>query len=203
MAKLKAPLLSLGASGAIGKAIVFFNWKGLNVAREYIAPSNPKTTAQNTQRGYLTAAVTAIHAAQVVTPGPIAAIDITAYALWGSIFSTPRTWFNQVCKNWLDQKRATKIPVIYRGGTITPGNDLITFKLLNTEESSAITNGEVRWGTSKTALVNAQAVTAAEIEAGIAITGMPDKTKCYLQYRALLPVGFIGAYSGIYYGVTT
>jgi len=30
MAKLKAPLLSFGASGAIAKAIVYFGWKGLN-----------------------------------------------------------------------------------------------------------------------------------------------------------------------------
>ena len=54
MAKLKAPLLSLGASGAIGRSIVFFPWKGLDCAREYVIPSNPKSTGQLTQRGYLT-----------------------------------------------------------------------------------------------------------------------------------------------------
>lgn len=203
MAKLKAPLLSLAASGAIGKAIVYFGWKGINVAREYVVPSNPKTTPQVTQRGYLHAAVDAIHAAQALAASPLGALDSAAMALWGSCWPTPRTWFNQIVKNWLNQKRLTLIPSIFRGGVLTPSPTEILFKLLNTEESSAITNGTVNWGTSKTALINSQAVTAAEIEAGIAITGMVTKTKYFLQFRPTLPVGFIGSYSGIYYATTT
>ncbi|GAI75819.1 unnamed protein product, partial [marine sediment metagenome] len=46
MAKLKGPLFSLGASGALGEAVVYFPWKGLNVVREYVIPSNPKTDPQ-------------------------------------------------------------------------------------------------------------------------------------------------------------
>jgi len=42
VSKLKAPLLSLGASGQIGKSLVFFGWKGLDVVREYVIPSNTK-----------------------------------------------------------------------------------------------------------------------------------------------------------------
>lgn len=57
MAKLKAPLLSLGASGKIAGTLVFFVWKGLKVAREYVIPANPKTAAQVTQRGYFADAV--------------------------------------------------------------------------------------------------------------------------------------------------
>lgn len=63
MAKLKAPLLSLGASGAIGKAIVMFPWKGINAAREYVVPANPRSDAQQTQRGHLGDAVDEWHAA--------------------------------------------------------------------------------------------------------------------------------------------
>ncbi|GAI80781.1 unnamed protein product, partial [marine sediment metagenome] len=94
MAKLKAPLLSFGASGAIAKAVVYFPWKGLNVAREYVIPANPKTTLQTTQRGYLSAAVDAIHAAQADPTNPIVEADTVAYALYGSCEPTPRTWFN-------------------------------------------------------------------------------------------------------------
>ncbi|GAH96000.1 unnamed protein product, partial [marine sediment metagenome] len=36
MAKLKGPLFSLGASQQLGKALVFFGWKGLDVVREYV-----------------------------------------------------------------------------------------------------------------------------------------------------------------------
>ncbi|GAJ23952.1 unnamed protein product, partial [marine sediment metagenome] len=67
MAKLKAPLLSFGASGAIAKAVVYFPWKGLNVAREYVIPSNPRTKLQTDQRDYLTDAVETIHAFQART----------------------------------------------------------------------------------------------------------------------------------------
>jgi len=60
-AKLKAPLLSLGAAGAIGKSIVYFAWKGIDAVREYVIPSNPRSAAQITQRGYFTAAVLGWH----------------------------------------------------------------------------------------------------------------------------------------------
>ncbi|GAI66183.1 unnamed protein product, partial [marine sediment metagenome] len=64
MAKLKAPLMSLGASGQLGKSLVFFGWKGLDVVREYVIPSNPQTDLQTTQRDYLTEIVTRLHTVQ-------------------------------------------------------------------------------------------------------------------------------------------
>lgn len=46
MSKVVGPLLSLGASGTIGGAITFSNWKGINTARIKSNPSNPQTTDQ-------------------------------------------------------------------------------------------------------------------------------------------------------------
>jgi len=203
MAKLKAPLLSLGARGSIAKAITYFPWKGLNLAREYVVPANPKTTPQTTHRAYLTAAVTAIHTSQALPAGSMNALDIAATALWGSIYATPRTWFNQVVKKWIDQKVASLIPIIWQGGVVTPAPNQITLLVGSACESSLLTNANVRWGTSKTALINSQGVTRAQLNAGVAITGMVTKTKYYLQVRPTLPIGFIGAYSGIYYATTT
>lgn len=71
MAKLKAPLLSLGASGNLGNALVYFNWKGLDVVREYVVPANPKSTAQIAQRGYLTSAIAAWHTNAYTDPDRI------------------------------------------------------------------------------------------------------------------------------------
>src|SRR3954464_4305815 len=51
MARVVAPLLSFGASGAIGKSQVYSKWKGRPYARRYIIPSNPNTTAQQGVRG--------------------------------------------------------------------------------------------------------------------------------------------------------
>ncbi len=46
MVKLNAPLLSLGASGSIGGAIVFSTWKGRAYARSLVRPANPKSGGQ-------------------------------------------------------------------------------------------------------------------------------------------------------------
>jgi len=50
MAKVKGPLLSLSASGQIGKAIVFGDWRGVKYARQHVTPANPQTTAQTLTR---------------------------------------------------------------------------------------------------------------------------------------------------------
>jgi len=50
MAKVEGPLYSMGASGKIGNAMVFFGWKGLNVVRSWVKPANPQTANQGDQR---------------------------------------------------------------------------------------------------------------------------------------------------------
>lgn len=50
MAKVTGPLYSMSASGKIGNAMVFFGWKGVNVVREWLKPSNPKTANQGDVR---------------------------------------------------------------------------------------------------------------------------------------------------------
>lgn len=50
MAKLTAPLLSMGGSGSIGKTIVFGSWRGVKYARQHVIPANPRTTAQQANR---------------------------------------------------------------------------------------------------------------------------------------------------------
>ncbi len=49
-AKVTGPLYSMGASGKIADAMVFFNWKGLNVVRQWIRPANPQSEDQGDQR---------------------------------------------------------------------------------------------------------------------------------------------------------
>lgn len=50
MAKTTGPLLSLGATGQIGKTIVASSWRGISTMRQYVIPANPRTTAQQTNR---------------------------------------------------------------------------------------------------------------------------------------------------------
>jgi len=50
MAKVTGPLFSMSASGKLANSIVFFGWKGINVVREWIKPTNPKSADQGTIR---------------------------------------------------------------------------------------------------------------------------------------------------------
>lgn len=201
MAKLKAPLMSLGASGALGKAIVFFGWKGLDCVREYVVPANPKSTAQKLQRGYLGDVVTAIHTAQALDAQPLDEADTKAYALLGSLQPTPRTWFNTICRQWLKQKVATKIPCIWRNGAAIHAVDSLIIKMWNTPESSAVTDGKVWYGTSRTAMIKSEATTPAALEAGFVLDGLETGVKYFVQFKPTDPDTFIGSNSGIYYGV--
>lgn len=59
MAVVKAPLLSLGASGKLAGTLVATTWKGLKVMREYVKPANPQTADQMVQRGVFADSVSA------------------------------------------------------------------------------------------------------------------------------------------------
>lgn len=54
MAKITAPILSLGASGTIADTITFSKWKGRPYARQRVIPANPKSTAQTATRSVFT-----------------------------------------------------------------------------------------------------------------------------------------------------
>lgn len=50
MAKVTGPFMSFGGRGQIGKAMVAAKWRGVQYVREYVVPSNPRTTAQQNVR---------------------------------------------------------------------------------------------------------------------------------------------------------
>lgn len=210
MAKLKAPLLSLGASGAIGKTMVFFNWKGLDVVREYVVPSNPKTAGQTTQRGYLTAAVDAIHAAQALAANPLDEVDQVAYAALASAKGKIMTWFNQALKLWVDVLVAGDTPVLYCDFTISdPTHDSIDLIVQIEEETgSDLAAGKFYFGTSKTNLIHAKAAT---VTAGdeVHLTNedcsafLTAGVKYFVQFKPDAADPCEGADSGIYNFVAT
>lgn len=205
MAKLRGPLFSLQASGAIAKTLVYFGWKGLKVARQYVVPSNPQTSAQTTQRGYLTEAVAKVHTVEALAANMLDEDDQVAYARWGSLFATPRTWFNQLVKNWIECRVAAKIPVIYSNGTIsdpTPVSlDLIMY--LNEKTGSTLAAGKFYFGDTPSSLIHSKAATVvAGTSAALANSDcsafLTAGTRYYVQFRPDVGDGCEGAYSGIY-----
>lgn len=205
MAKLKGPLFSLAASGKLADTLVYFAWKGLKVARQYVIPANPKTSAQTAQRGYLTEAVAKIHTVQAQAANPLDEDDEVAYSRWGSIFASPRTWFNQICKAWIDCRVATKIPVIYSDGTISdPTPDSISLIMyLNEKTASTLAAGKFYFGDTPSSLINSKAAT---VVAGVSVAlttadcsaFLTTGVRAYVQFRPDAGDGCEGAYSGIY-----
>lgn len=201
VAKLKAPLLSMGASGQLGKTLVFFPWKGLNVAREFVVPANPKTSGQTTQRGYITAAVAAIHTAQADAANPLNAVDVLAYTLLANQEASPRTWFNQVVSQWADQNVAAKKGCIFHDMVIAAGAaGEIDVDLLFTEEgANTVSAGTWFYGTSPTALIYSVAATIGAGRATDTLTGLTTGQKYYIQFRPTAHADFVGTKSGIYH----
>lgn len=202
MAKLKAPLMSLGASGQLAKTLVFFPWKGLNVAREYVVPANPDTQLQKDQRGYVRAAVDAIHAAIALAADGFQEVDRSAYALWANQERTPRTWFNQAVKNIVDVFVAEKSPVLFYNGETTPGEGELDISV-DYEDlgEGALTAATVFYGKSPSALF--QSATGAVADGAVTATleNLTPKKKYYWQVRADAADPAEGARSGVYFGV--
>lgn len=66
MARVTGPLMSMEASGTIGKTLTFAKWKGRPYVRQWVVPANPKSAAQTGIRkmlGFLAAAWAAIKTA--------------------------------------------------------------------------------------------------------------------------------------------
>lgn len=146
MAKLKAPLMSLGAAGQLGKSIVFFPWKGLDCVREYVIPSNPNTTAQQTQRAYMTAAVAAFHAALYT------ALDMTGWNRLAGVLAGAMSGFNAMIRYHIAEDKA--------GGTWEEVKDMLTSGVgaagfgVQVDKVSGGNAPTVHYGTTKTFMPN-------------------------------------------------
>lgn len=205
MAKLKGPLFSLGASGALGKTLVFFSWKGLDVVREYVVPANPKTTLQVAHRAHLTEAVAAVHTAQADADHPLLEVDQIAYSTLASAKGKIMTWFNQVVKLWVDVKVAGDTPCLYSSlSFVSKVAAVMSINLfLNEETGSDLAAGKFYFGTSKTNMIHS---IAADVVAGVAVQIIGEDlsafltagTKYYCQFKPDALDDCEGANSGIY-----
>ena len=198
MAKLTAPLLSFGASGQLGKTLVFFPWKGVKAVRTYVIPANPNTAGQDAQRGYMEAAVVLLRSAQLATPA-FNAEDKAAYAAWAATMPTPRTWFNQYTANFMRQYSQGLHGAVIYAGTTTPGVDEIALHLDFLDDApNAITAGTIFYGTSKTNLMYNMAATIAGHGITATLASLVTGTRYYMQFRATVHVDYVGVESGIY-----
>jgi len=150
VAKLKAPMLSFGARGAISKSVVFFPWKGIDAAREYVIPANPQTGAQKTQRGYLKDAVDEWHGANY------SADDRTAWNRFAGILAEIMSGFNAYVRTFLNEARLGNVWTRMKNVVITA----ITASGCTIDVDAFHLGGSptIRYGTSKTFMPNTQAM---------------------------------------------
>lgn len=153
----------------------------------------------------MTEAVAKIHAVLALAAHPLDSADKAAYANLASTRASPRTWFNEICKLWLNVRKAVKIPVIYSDGTIsaTLTTAFSCIMYLNEKTASQLAAGKFYFGTSKTALIQS---TAATVVAGVSValtavdlsTWMVAATKYYMQFKPNVADPCEGALSGIF-----
>lgn len=104
MAKVDGPLMSIEARGKIADAIVFFPWKGRHVVRQWLKPTNKKSTLQ----GYVRASMFAIGKMikQVVSKADGGALDSKVYALCTSKAPAGMNWNAFLAQGFLDRLQA-------------------------------------------------------------------------------------------------
>jgi len=193
MAKVTGPLFSLSASGQIAKTLVFMKWKGIDDVRKYVIPANPNTAAQQTQRAFITAALSMWHVTDWV------AADLTAWNLYATTLGRVMSGFNSFVKLFVDAGvAATTYSVMYDYDP-TPADTTcsIVFKTGLTGVKAAT----IKYGVSKTAMVEGEDQAADTGEVTFALTGLTASTKyfCKVIPKEVDEV----AYSGIYTFTTT
>lgn len=149
MAKLSGPLFSMAASGKIAGTLVYSIWKGIKYARQLIIPANPKTAAQQTQRGFLTSALAQWHDVDF----PLGAIDKSNLNRLAGIQGTAMSGFNIYVKEYIQTRVLGGTPVKLHDTTEDIPTDTEMEITCNHSSSAVIW---IRYGTSKTALVNTQ-----------------------------------------------
>lgn len=148
MAKLTGPLFSLKAAGAIGKALTYANWKGIDYGKTYAVPANPNTGLQQTQRGYLTSALSWWHD----TTNVLTAIDKANLDRKAGVQASALSGFNQYVRQYINSKVAGATPLQLYGEIESDKKEGQVTVIAKTPGNT--TNVKMRWGYSATALVN-------------------------------------------------
>jgi len=193
VAKVLRPLQSGSASGQVGKAAVYFDWKGIHAVRTYVIPANPKTTAQVSVRTKFRDCINDWH-----NPA-MNALDKEAWRRFVESVKRPMTGMNAYVS-----ERMKVVTVGHYWTNIwtytvasTPSGGL-TFSVV----SGADMGLECSVGTSLTyrPYIFSGVWNAAELRWDFTITGMPVSTRIFIHVYPTA-IGMYGK-TGIYVGET-
>lgn len=173
MAKLTLPLGASSASGQLGKAWVFFPWKGLNLVRTLVVPANPKTAAQQTQRGHFSSAVDEFHAATYTTG------DVAGWRRYALTLAKVMTYFNAVVMLIINALVEDELFSWMRNVVVS--NVAVDGFTVTTEVEADHTD-YLAWGLTPSYMPNLEQMVYAPgppKESSKQLTGMPGKTQIY------------------------
>lgn len=187
MAKVIAPLFSLGASGKLAKSLVYMKWKGIDDVRQYLIPANPKTAKQQSQRSKMTDAVEKWQTTQWT------ADDLAAWNLLATLAIKPMSGFNNFIQLHINAAIAGKAwTSLYQTVIGTPSGGQVTITVKCTADKTA----KLYYGTSKTNQPNEQSGTYATGTWTFTLTGLQAGVQ-YFFYTKNTATGE-GARTGLY-----
>ena len=193
MAKVTGPLFSLSASGQIAKTLVFMKWKGIDDVRKYVIPANPNTAAQQVQRAFITAALAMWHVTDWI------AADLTAWNLLATTLGRVMSGFNSFVKLFVDANVAGATYASMSNFAAVPAATTCAITMDTTLTGTKAAT--MKFGVSKTAMVESQDGTTLTLETSFALTGLVASTKYFCK---VIPKEVDElAYSGIYTFTTT
>jgi len=175
MAIVKGPLMSVDARGQLGKTLVFIGWKGVKDVRAHVVPANPKTAAQQAQRGYMAAAVKRWHGYSMTN------LDVTAVEQLAAIQGRPMSGFNAVTKLDIDAAvHGESFQLI--AGLAVSGVTSSGFTVAATGRAAGTYT--LKYGTSPTVLTGTASVTNTAGALSATLSGLSASTKYYFQILA-------------------
>lgn len=171
MAKVKAPLMSFDARGQIAKSLVYLGWKGLKTVRQYVIPANPKTQAQQDQRGDFGDAVGFWH-----TDG-YSVGDVTAWNLLALSLKEALSGFNVFIRLRVKSLiQATHFWFPIHGVAVTPVSEVQFDVDALTEENHT---GILYIGTTKSNMVNEKTAAWGGDRYTFEVSALSKSTKYY------------------------
>src|SRR3990172_1942130 len=179
MAKLKAPLLSFGASGKLADTLVYFPWKGLAVVRSYVIPANPNSAGQQTQRGILTESVASWHALGLDDD------DLTASNAFVKDFAALR----------VSGVILADTDMCYNGGLVDDGDGTFSAAVSTPAGPDHV---DMIWGYSPTSLINTVTDAVGPSPWTFAPANNVAGRTIYARFRAENAGGAARGWSGIY-----
>lgn len=149
MAKLVAPLFSFSARGQLAKSLVYSGWKGIDDVRSYVVPSNPRSSGQQTQRGYFSEGVEMWHSLGLT------ADDVEAWNRYANTLPRPQSGFNAFTGSVMNLRVAgislANLAMGFNGGIADSGAGQVDFTV---EEDGSAVAVNFYWGYTPTSLIN-------------------------------------------------